>query len=416
MTPEPDPAGAGWDASRLPPGTDPRPVVAVMVPRWESRTEEGWITRQVAGALACVAEVHVITPQGVAPRRRVDSVFTVHETATPLERVAELRRDILIEAVSQSGGVRDGRIAPEFGPLLDGDLVEPWRAATDVLATLRPDAVVIAGHQHLGALDAVDAVLPGVPLTLIALGSGQVSLAFPHFDRLFDRAESVLAVTDTERSEIVGQHGSAGRVHRIGAPLAANSSALSEPNPWVGDTEYVLVITDADSRQAVETVELSRLIRMRFPENPVGISYTDTFVAWHEGRANLGWPVERSSDLGRLMAWARVVVDLRPGPLFARRCVDSLLYGTPIIVPEDSRAREHAQLGGGGLWFSTPGELTWCIEEVLRPDTREALSRQGRAYAEEHYGSTDRFVDRVVRATGVATAPALVGGAKTGTA
>ena len=187
--------------------------------------------------------------------------------------------------------------------------------------------------------------------------------------------------------------------------MAANPSALSEPNSWVGTTDYVLVLTDADSEADEEAVELARLIRLRFPDHPMAISYTDVFVVWHQGRWVPGWPVERSSDLARLMAWARAVVDLRPGPLFARRCVDSLLFGTPIIVPADSRAREHAQQGAGGLWFSTPGELTWCIEALLRPEQREPFSRQGRAYAEEYFGSTDRFTRRVVDGTGLAGAP-----------
>jgi hypothetical protein len=110
------------------------------------------------------------------------------------------------------------------------------------------------------------------------------------------------------------------------------------------------------------------------------------------------------------MAWARVTVDLRPGRLFARRCVDSLLYGTPIVVPADSRAREHAQRGRGGLWFENPAELAWCVESLLEPPTHDTISAQGLSYAEEEYGSTDRFVERVAEACGLtpATAPVAV--------
>ena len=108
------------------------------------------------------------------------------------------------------------------------------------------------------------------------------------------------------------------------------------------------------------------------------------------------------------MAWARVTVDLRPGTLFARRCVDSLLYGTPIVVPHDSRAREHAERGRGGLWFADPGELTWCVEALLEPEVHDSFARQGQAYAEEEYGSTDRFIDRVLEGCGLAPEPAAV--------
>jgi hypothetical protein len=110
------------------------------------------------------------------------------------------------------------------------------------------------------------------------------------------------------------------------------------------------------------------------------------------------------------MAWARVTVDLRPGRLFARRCIDSLLYGTPIVVPHDSRAREHAERGRGGLWFASPGELTLCVEALLEPSAHDAFADQGRQYAESEYGSTDHFIHRVVEGCGLAwdSAPARI--------
>jgi hypothetical protein len=377
-----------------------RPLIAVLTNRWESKTEEGWATRQVAGALACAADVHVITPQGDTPVQRTDSVFIVHEMATPSGAAAEIRRDLLIEAISETGSGETERLLPEFGRLLDRDLLRCWDGASDLISGLHPDMVVIAGHQLVGAVDAVDRVAPDLPVVLLALGSDLDSLSFPHFDRVFDRARSVLAITETERLAVIEHHGGAERVHRIGAPLAANPSALNEPNTWVGKTDYVFVITGSKTHADEEAVALARLIRLRFPENPVAISATDALSVWHQGRLGEGWPVERSSDLTRLMAWARVVVDLRPGPLFGRRGVDSLLYGTPIIVPGNSRAREHAELGGGGLWFDTPGELAWCVEAMLDPEVRAVFSTQGRTYAEAAYGSTDAFIRRVLIAAG----------------
>src|SRR5665647_3262913 len=67
-----------------------RPVVVVLATHWESRSEEGWIARQVAGALANRADVHVVTPDGsdeatlTFPHfdplfRRAASVLTVTE-------------------------------------------------------------------------------------------------------------------------------------------------------------------------------------------------------------------------------------------------------------------------------------------------------------------------------------------------
>ncbi|HUY66048.1 MAG TPA: hypothetical protein VMV06_04470 [Acidimicrobiales bacterium] len=375
-----------------------RPAVAVLTAHWETTSEAGWITRQVAGALACSADVHVIIPDGAGPAVAMDGVFSVHWLGTPICPAAELRRELLVEGISETGTGGGLAMTPELGALLDEDLIEPWAGAADVLTALLPDLVVIADHRNIGALRAADHHSPEVPVVLLALGSDARSLAFPHFDPLFDRADTVLAATETERSLIVQHHGSPGKVRRIGAALAANPSVLTEPNPWVGATEYVLVLTGVDEEGEHEENELSRLLRVRFPDNPVGIAHNDAFCAWHEGRVTRGWPIERSSDLDRLMAWARVTVDLRPGRLLARRCVTSLLFGTPIVVPEHSRAQEHAKRGGGGLWFSNPADLAWCVEALLEPSTRQLFSTQGRTYAEEEYGSTDAFIDRVGKA------------------
>jgi len=383
-------------------------VAAVLVPHWESKTEEGWLTRQVAGSLACATEVHVITPDGTGARASTDGPFTVHRTGTPLRPEAEARRDYLVASMAATGPTGDGPLPVGAAAVLDRDLLEPWSAAGGVLAALRPDLVVVADHRSVGALAAVDRVAPELPVTLVALGSDLDSLGFPHYRPVFDRAGTVLAVTESERRAIADRHGGADRVVRIGAPLAANPSARSEPNTWVGDTEYVFVVSGSASDAHDEEAELTRLLRLRFPDNPVGIAHTDTFCAWHRGRVEEGWAIERSSDMARLMAWARVTVDLRGGRLFARRSVESLLYGTPIIVPADSRAREHAERGRGGLWFADAAELTWCVEALLQPTTRAALSTQGRAYAEDEYGSTDRFIARVLDGCGLSAAGAPV--------
>ncbi len=364
----------------------------------------GWITRQVAGALSLAATVHVITPDGRRPRTTSDSVFTVHELGSPIAGDAERRRDVLLGALSETGQAHLTQTNEALRTLIDDDLVVPWHGATRVLEEIGPDVAVIVGHQSIGALRALGAYRPDLPFSLLALGEDPAGIDSPHFGPLFAQARSIMAVTETERSLLSDHHGRADATVRIGAPMAANASARSEPNTWVGDTGYVLVLTGVANHLDHEETELSRLIRLRFPEVPVGISFTNGFCAWHEGRVNEGWPIERSSDLARLMAFAAVTVDLRPGTFFARRCVESLLYGTPIVVPHDSRAREHAERGRGGLWFDGPTELTWCVEALLDTSTNDVFGAQGRAYAEAEYGSTDRFIERVTTACGLTPA------------
>jgi hypothetical protein len=383
-----------------------RPLVAVLTDHWESGSEEGWFTRQVAGAVACGADVHVVTPDAGQTTTRADGVFRVHGLGTSLDPFAELRRDLLVEGIAATVDRPELLSEAAVATLVDRDLMAPWEGATALLADLEPDRVVIAGHRQLGAMVAVDRHDPVIPVALIALGANLESLRFPHFRPLLDRAESVLTLTHAEHDSLTGHRHPRTSVHRVGAPLAANPSARTEPDALLGSAEYVLVLANVDSDADHRAAELARFLRTAMPGLPLAVAYHDGLFVWHEGRVRKGPPVERSSDVARLMAWSRATVDLRPGRLFARRSVESLLYGTPIVVPHDSRAREHAELGKAGLWFADPGELTWCIEAMLDPATRASFGEQGQEYAEREYGSTDRFIARVSDACGLPSASA----------
>ncbi len=213
--------------------------------------------------------------------------------------------------------------------------------------------------------------------------------------RLSTRVHAWLVITDERSISLVGAGVPPDRIHSIGAPLSANPSARSEPDPMVGEAPAIVVNSGVSEGEQGPSTVLSELVRMRFPERTVAVLHTDAFCVWRKGRVARSEAVRRSSDVARLMAWAQVTVDLQPGDLFARRCLESLLYGTPIVVPQISRASEHAERGRSGLWFANAPELTWCVEAMFDPPIRDALSSQGLAYAETHFGSTDRFIDRV---------------------
>jgi hypothetical protein len=330
-----------------------------------------------------------------------DGIFSIHRMAEPIEPSAEIRRDLLVRGLSRGGDCDSGPLPTELSLLLNRGLIDPWRRAPEILAKYRPDLALIVGHKNVGAMSALDRYGTDVPIAMLALGSDDQSLAFGHFDQLFNRAKTVLAITETERLTIREHHQGVGDIYRIGAPLAANPSALSEPDGSVGDTDYILVLSGVSSEENCVESGLCRLVRVQFPDTVVGIAHTDSFQAWFNGRVTSHGPIERSSDISRLLAFARITVDLRPGQLFGRQCVESLLFGAPIVVPHQSRAREHAERGRGGLWFTNAGELIWCLEALLEPAAHDALSVQGRSYAQSEYGSTDEFIVRVTTACGL---------------
>lgn len=386
-------------AHRAAPAADD-PVIVVLASHWESSTEDGWFLRQVAGALACVADVHVITPEGRGPGVTADGAFTVHALGHPLDPSNESRRDLLVESIVGAGLDGNAPLPPSMARLLDSGLIEPWDGASEVVARLAPCHVVVGGHRNVGARRALAGAADTTPISVVALGSHDASLHCSHFDRVVDGAHAVLTTTATEQTALAG-HKVSSPVHQAGAPLAKNTSVLDEPNDPVYDREYVFVIAGTLSDDHGEDAETARLLRLRFPETTVAVSHTDCLQTWHRGFRRIWGPIRGSTDMARMMAWARVTVDLRPGALFARRSIESLLYGTPIVVPHDSRAREHAERGRGGLWFEDTAELVLCVEALLDGETRSVLGAQGQAYAEAEYGSTDRFIARTLRACGM---------------
>lgn len=400
-------------ASRVAPSKD-RPVVALLARTWDTRQEAGWALRQVAGAMACSADVHVLTPQGTNPCVREDGAFTLHELASWPDPSLEARRDILVEAMLRARDTDASTVEavpvdvlalPQNGnagqrvvsDLVTGELSRCWEPGTDVLNEIAPDLVVVADYRQAGALSIIDRVCGDVPLVVVPLGTDLDAMTFPAFAPLFERAMSALVFTESELRALSTTYDEL-MVHNVGLPMSANNSVLREPNPYLGHSDYVIVVSGVREDSTDLSAALARLVRASFAGRSIAVVSTDAFSVSVNGMTRRPLTVERGSDLLRLSAWARATVDLRPGRLFARRSVESLLYSTPIVVPSHSRAREHAE-AGGGLWFEGPSDLACCVEAMFEPAVREPLGARGMHYAQSRYGSTDAFIDRVVSAT-----------------
>jgi hypothetical protein len=395
---------------------DDVPTVAILSRSWSTADEAAWALRQVAGAIACSADVHVITPQGRGPGRRADGVFTVHELSSAPETALEARRDVLVEAII--GAAEHRRLSPRAEPLeltalthddnlvmravrdlVTGELAACWDPATAVLTEIGPDLVVVADYRQAAALAALDRLPGDTPVVIVPLGTDTDAMLLRVFAPLFERSAAAVVFTESELRAIDSAYGK-GLAHNVGLPISANQSVLREPNAHLAGRDYVLVVTGTREESPDRSAALARLLRARLAQQSIAVVATNSFATSVNGIAERPHPVERGADVLRLIAWARATVDLRPGRLFARRCLESLLYSTPIVVPEDSRAREHAE-AGGGLWFEDPSELIECVDAMFDPRIRDVLGAQGRLYAETRYGSTDTFVQSVASAIGL---------------
>jgi hypothetical protein len=119
-----------------------------------------------------------------------------------------------------------------------------------------------------------------------------------------------------------------------------------------------------------------------------GVAY-----AW-KGRALRGTAsVDSRMDLWRLVAHACVCVDLSPGRLIGRECIEAMRFGTPLIVPADSGPGAALASAGRGATFADPGELLEAASYFRREDFQSDAAGAARQYADSNHGSPQAFVE-----------------------
>jgi len=183
----------------------------------------------------------------------------------------------------------------------------------------------------------------------------------------------------------------------LGLHVPVNPLAATHRHNGLGFTDYLLVLSDRIGAAAVAPpTAMVAWLTARFPEADLVVVEDASAAVWR-GRALRGIvSVDTRTDLWRLLAHARLTVDLAPGPVIGRECIESLRFGTPIVVPAASAAAAHAA-AGGGLAFANYAELLEAVERLAGQQARDAMGEVGRRYADSEYGDPAAFVSRVAR-------------------
>jgi hypothetical protein len=306
------------------------------------RSELSFVTRSVAGAASRMSPVTVVVP---AP-----AGTTVPDGAFDL-----------------------------FGA--GSDKSESWPAPVDASwpAPLPEDMTILVDEPDQATLSLLDRFAPGHEVR--AISSAGVN----------QRTVTPLAFTSSSDD---------GTCDFIGLHVPINPMAATHRHNGLGFTGYLLVLSDrTGSPDIAPPTALVAWLTARFPSDNVVVVEDANAAVWR-GRVLRGVvPVYTRTDLWRLLAHARVTIDLAPGRIVARECIESLRFGTPIVVPTQSAAAPHAT-GGGGMTFSGSAELLACVTRLADETVRATLSGEGRRYADERYGDQGFFVDSVTRALG----------------
>lgn len=305
---------------------------------WQrSSSELAFVTRAVAGAASRLGSVTVLTPMP-AGTITADGCFDLHGIGT-----------------ARGGGWPEP--AEVQWPPLGGQptwVVDEW---------------------DLGARALVDSV-----------GNGLGTLSVAPVPNGADAGIRQLALVGSTDGDGLGLH------------VPINPLAGGHRHMGLGFTGYILVLTDRSASPSVEPpTPAVGWLTSRFYDHYVVVAEGGSAAAW-KGRALRGVvPVDTRTDLWRLLAHAQLTVDLGPGDVIARESIESLRFGTPIVVPAGTIAASHAYAGGGVAFADIRG-LFDGVESLLDQSTRLSFSREGLRYANAVYGDPSASVTRLAGA------------------
>jgi hypothetical protein len=333
---------------------EPLPVgrVLLMTSTWDGgETERSFVLRSLAGAISRRRTVDVVTPE--PPRApRPDGLFDVHQigTASP------------------------------------GQCSWPLAGAAHWPA-LPPPTLVLVPANDAGAVTLAREFAPSAPV-LALVGSAD---PVPEVDAL-------ITVTPDRRDAVADAHPAlAAHVYDTGLHVPVNPFVTKRPHSGVGFVDYLLVLTDRAGPAACDGSDPTPWVAWlaaRFPRQHIMVVEDAVATVWQWRSRRGAIDVETRTDLWRLFAHARTVIDLRPGTFVARECVEALRVSTPIIAPAGSIGAEHGE-AGGGIGFTNVDELLRAVASLEDKAVRNELGHQGRIMADERYGHPDQLVDRM---------------------
>lgn len=183
-------------------------------------------------------------------------------------------------------------------------------------------------------------------------------------------------------------------VQQISPYVPVNRTAEGQRHHGFGFTDYLLVLSKAGEPDEGLPAPAAWLTAAFHHMHVVTLA-GGVASAWR-GRSLRGRiTIDTRMDLWRLIAHAAVCIDLGPGTVLARECVESLRLGTPVLTPEaEGVAATHARASGGAA-FGDPGELIEAVDALRGEQLLAVVSASGRRYADDRFGNPTRLVTEI---------------------
>ena len=127
----------------------------------------------------------------------------------------------------------------------------------------------------------------------------------------------------------------------VGVYVPVNPMAERHRHHGFGFTGYHLVLSGRAAAEDEPPAEVAWL-SAAFPDEHVVLVEQAAASAWRARALRGRVSVDTRMDLWRLLAHAAVCVDLGPGGLVARECIEALRLGTPVVAPVRRRPRRRS--------------------------------------------------------------------------
>jgi hypothetical protein len=375
-----------------------RPRIAIVTRSWGGEDDAAAITRLVAGAFAIHGEVDVVyMTEDPTEGARHDSVFLVHDA--PLEGAHPVRAAVARAAIAMGSGAT---VPASLLALLD-----EWEGCAPsvpkVLDEIAPDVVVFMGSSQPFDLATVGGL--GARIVFVPLAAPALTVHSTRFADLVQISDVVASIHPDEDHALSTAFGATTVVTPLDVALPLNRSATDQSLfgvGWFGP--YVVAVRSfpADAPRYARSITHD-VLRGALGEIAVAeIDGTRWRISDAENTAEL--PVNPTRvNLWRLMKHGMMTVDLRPPDILGREALESMMLGTPAVVPDDSAAKAHVERANGGVWYRNVGEALDASRALLDETVRSALGAQGEQYAVAHHGDMDAFVARVGALAGFTT-------------
>jgi hypothetical protein len=180
----------------------------------------------------------------------------------------------------------------------------------------------------------------------------------------------------------------------VGVYVPVNPMAGRHRHHGFGFTGYHLVLsgrTVAEDEPPAEVAWLSAA----FPDEHVVLVEQAVASAWRARALRGRVSVDTRMDLWRLLAHAAVCVDLGPGDLVARECIEALRLGTPVVAASGGTPVAALAAAGAATTYGDAGELVEAVGALLDAPARRAASERGRRHADTQHGDPARSVERL---------------------